>query len=125
MVAGVPGVGISGLYYLLLSFLMPVHELYELCRGRSSKQRWLLVADQLANAVGILGSLYFTSWVVRRAARWIAALFTTPDSGRQAMAVQQISAATFTSIAWVTMVVLASVVIGAITAGVVLSQIEK
>ena len=64
MVAGIPGTSISGLYYILLAFLMPVKEAYLSCNGRSSMKRWLHVALQMVNAAGIIGSIYGTGWVL-------------------------------------------------------------
>ncbi|MFC1709819.1 hypothetical protein ACFL2J_07190 [Candidatus Omnitrophota bacterium] len=43
MIAGVPGIGISGLFYLLSAFFMPFFELSATLRGRSSFKRWKLV----------------------------------------------------------------------------------
>lgn len=60
MIVGLPGTGIGGLFYLLMSFYMPVHELYMLCRGRSSWARWRYIALNLSLVAGILASLWAT-----------------------------------------------------------------
>ena len=64
MVAGIPGTSISGLYYILLAFLMPVKEAYLSCNGRSSMKRWMHVALQMINAAGIIGCIFGTGWVL-------------------------------------------------------------
>ena len=67
MNAGLPGTGIGGLFYVLLALLMPVRELYLTARGRSSRERWRLVLQQAAIALGIVASLAVTGWVFSRA----------------------------------------------------------
>lgn len=62
MVAGIPGTSISGLYYILLAFMMPVNEAHRSLNGRSSVKRWKSVLLQMFNAVGILASIYGTGW---------------------------------------------------------------
>ena len=62
MNAGLPGTGIGGLFYVLLALLMPVRELYLTARGRSSRERWRLVLQQLLIACGIIASLAVTGW---------------------------------------------------------------
>lgn len=66
MNAGLPGTGIGGLFYILLALLMPLRELYLTARGRSSRERWLLVLQQLMIAVGIVAALGATGWAVTR-----------------------------------------------------------
>ena len=113
------------MYYLLLSLIMPAHELYAMCRGRSSLRRWRLVAGQLANALGIIGSMYLASWLVLRVARRIVAMFYATESAEQDAVMQRVSGVVFTSVAWVTIAVLAAVVFGAIAAGFFLSRRRK
>lgn len=67
MNAGLPGTGIGGLFYILLALLMPLRELYLTARGRSSRERWRLVLQQLLIACGIVASLAATGWAVSRA----------------------------------------------------------
>lgn len=62
MTAGLPGVGIGGIFYLISALLMPVHELFRLVRGESSVERWRLVARQWVLAAGILAGLWGTGW---------------------------------------------------------------
>ncbi len=62
MTAGLPGTGIGCLFYLISALCMPFIELYLTCRGRSSRQRWRLVATQFGLAVGIAGGFWVTGW---------------------------------------------------------------
>lgn len=43
MFAGLPGTGIGGIFYLLLTIWMPINEAYLTVRGRSSLERWKFV----------------------------------------------------------------------------------
>ena len=65
MTAGLPGVGIGGLFYLLLVLLMPLYEFWRMLQGRSSIARWKHVAVHWALAGGILGALAATGWALR------------------------------------------------------------
>jgi hypothetical protein len=46
MFAGLPGTGVGGMFYLLLSLWMPFHELFRVFQGKSSAARWRLIARQ-------------------------------------------------------------------------------
>ena len=67
MTAGLPGTGIGGLYYLLLTALMPFREVWLTVRGRSSAARWREVLRHVALAGGIIGALLATAWLIRAA----------------------------------------------------------
>ena len=64
MIAGIPGTGIGGIYYILLALMMPVQETCRLCVRRSSAERWLQVAAQTGNALGILITAWLTGWLL-------------------------------------------------------------
>jgi hypothetical protein len=59
MTAGVPGFALSGLFYLITAFLMPIIELVRTVQGRSSVLRWRLVlrhtllASTMVMAIGL------------------------------------------------------------------------
>jgi len=55
--AGLPGVGIGGLFYLISALLMPLFEAVRTIRGRSSRERWRVVGRQFAMAVIMVGAL--------------------------------------------------------------------
>ena len=59
--AGLPGTGLGGLFYLVLAIWMPVAELYQTFRGRSSRARWRRVGQQFALACGIIASVAVTT----------------------------------------------------------------
>jgi hypothetical protein len=48
MFAGLPGTGIGGIFYLLLTIWMPFNELYLTLTGRSSVARWVFVLQRVA-----------------------------------------------------------------------------
>jgi hypothetical protein len=68
MTAGLPGVGIGGIFYLVSALLMPVRSLGAVLRGRADEARWPTALRQAALAGGILGALWLTGlglgWVV-------------------------------------------------------------
>lgn len=68
MTAGLPGTGLGGLFYLVLSLLMPLRELYLTTRGRSSRARWRIVSTQLAIALGIIAAMVVSATLALRLA---------------------------------------------------------
>ena len=65
MNAGLPGVGIGGLFYLLCALCMPFVELGRTFAGRSSLARWRSVAVQFVMAVAMVGAITAVIWGVR------------------------------------------------------------
>jgi len=65
MVVGLPGTGIGGLFYLLMTLWMPFHELYVLARGKSSLARWRFIAFNLLMVGAILSCLWATMLVMK------------------------------------------------------------
>ena len=57
MIAGLPGTGISGLFYILSAFWMPIAEIVRVLRGRKRQSNWKLVFSQVVLASGILVTL--------------------------------------------------------------------
>ncbi len=79
MVAGLPGTGIGGLFYLALVLWLPVRELALMCRGRSSPARWRAIGG-LWLLVGVMvGVVFAQAWAVDESCQWLAA-HTPPDS---------------------------------------------
>ncbi|MEO7457586.1 MAG: hypothetical protein ABIY52_15095 [Gemmatimonadaceae bacterium] len=68
MTAGLPGVGIGGIFYLASALLMPFHSLAAVLRGRPDEARWPLALRQAALAALILGALWLTGlalgWII-------------------------------------------------------------
>ena len=57
MTAGVPGIGLGGLFHLVSALLGPLVELVRTVRGRSSRRRWLGVMRAFALAVAMLAAI--------------------------------------------------------------------
>jgi hypothetical protein len=77
MTAGLPGVGIGGIFYLTSALLMPVRSLVAVLRGRPDEARWPMALRQAALAGGILGAL----WLTGLALGW-AIVHLVPDAAR-------------------------------------------
>lgn len=60
MTAGLPGVGIGGIFYLLCALIMPFVELANTLRGRPSKKRWRVVVTQFGLLCSILAGFWLT-----------------------------------------------------------------
>lgn len=71
MTAGIPGVGIGGIFYLASALLMPMRSLVATARGRGDEARWPLALRQAGIALGILATL----WVTGLALGWIITSF--------------------------------------------------
>lgn len=57
MFAGLPGIGVGTLFYVLMALWMPIREVAYVLRGDSSWARWRLIATQLVFAAGIVASV--------------------------------------------------------------------
>lgn len=73
MTAGLPGLGISGLFYLCLVLIMPIRELYMTVTGRTSLERWKAVGFQWALAFTMTAAVWVEFFLVRGLFRWIIA----------------------------------------------------
>jgi|688.fasta_scaffold69337_2 hypothetical protein len=80
MIAGIPGTGIGGIYYILLALLMPVHEACLTVTGYSKGRRWGLVGLQLVHALGILSSVYGMGWLLAKGVNALRFTLLTPQS---------------------------------------------
>lgn len=74
MTAGLPGVGIGGMFYLATALLMPFRSLWSVLAGRPADARWGLALRQAAIAAGILGAVWATGWAIG----WLIAAFAAP-----------------------------------------------
>jgi hypothetical protein len=77
MIAGLPGTGLGGLFYLVLVLLMPARELWLTLRGRGDAARWRTVGVQAGLAAAIVGVLWAEGWALAR----LAALVAGPAAG--------------------------------------------
>jgi hypothetical protein len=57
MFAGLPGIGVGTLFYVLIAIWMPIREIAVVAQGQSSWARWRLIGTQLVFACGILASV--------------------------------------------------------------------
>lgn len=57
MVAGLPGVGLSGAFFIVSAFVMLPLEIMRTLRGRSSIARWATVLRHVATAITMIGAL--------------------------------------------------------------------
>ena len=68
MTAGLPGVGIGGIFYLASAIMMPVRSVVAIVTGRAHEARWRVALQQAAIAAGILVALWLTGlalgWIV-------------------------------------------------------------
>jgi hypothetical protein len=65
--AGIPGIGLGGLFFVISALLMVVVELYRTARGRSSLARWRFVGRQVAIAAGIVFTTMAALWLLELA----------------------------------------------------------
>jgi hypothetical protein len=54
MSAGLPGLGLGGIFFILSALLAPVFELPRTIRGQSSRARWRRIAGHVALALGMI-----------------------------------------------------------------------
>jgi hypothetical protein len=64
MTAGLPGVGIGGIFYLLCAFVMPFAELVNTLRGRTTWKRWQMVLTQFGFFCGIMAGFWITGFLL-------------------------------------------------------------
>lgn len=64
MNAGLPGIGIASLFFVISALLMPVVELARTVRGQSSRERWRGVAHDWLLAVAMVGAFLAMGWAV-------------------------------------------------------------
>ena len=60
MFAGLPGIGVGTLFYVLMALWMPFRELPRVLNGTSSAAQWRLIAQQLFFASGIVVTVMFS-----------------------------------------------------------------
>lgn len=68
MFAGLPGTGIGGILYVLLTLWMPIHELILMARGRSTPGRWRFIVRHWCLFLGvvamIVGQTALMLWII-------------------------------------------------------------
>jgi hypothetical protein len=64
MVAGLPGTGIGGMYYLILSIWMPVHGLFRKAKGDFPYSKKGIIKPQLFLTVLVIAAMWVTGWLL-------------------------------------------------------------
>lgn len=64
MFAGLPGIGVGTLFYIVMALCMPVIEIRHLVRGTSSVARWLQIARQWCFSAAIILSIMIAERVL-------------------------------------------------------------
>jgi hypothetical protein len=64
MFAGLPGIGVGTLFYVLTALWMPIHECGRLLKGESSLERWRLIGVQYCFAITIIASVALADRVI-------------------------------------------------------------
>jgi hypothetical protein len=64
MFAGLPGIGVGTLFYVLMAFWMPVRELPRVIDGTSRLETWKIIVRQLFYAVSIIVTVMFAERVL-------------------------------------------------------------
>jgi hypothetical protein len=75
MFAGLPGIGVGTLFYVLTALWMPLPECVRLVRGESSVARWRLIAVQFCFALSIVASIA----IAERVLLWILGAKAPPS----------------------------------------------
>ena len=107
MTAGIPGTGITAIFYVLLVVLMPVHELFRTVRGQSSWKRWGRVAALNAMVYLAAGLMWVEGWLLAMLIQQPAATSSGTVSSlitRNVISVQPLEVALFTLLTVITMV---------------------
>lgn len=60
MFAGLPGIGVGTLFYVLMALWMPFRELPRVVKGTSSVEQWRMIVRQLLFAGGIVATVMFS-----------------------------------------------------------------
>lgn len=64
MIAGLPGTGLGGLFYLAAALVMIVRGSVQALRGKSERIRWKTIVPMGVITLGILSALWATYWVL-------------------------------------------------------------
>ena len=64
MIAGVPGVGISGVFYLVCAAIMPFIEIYRTIKGRGCRIRRKIALKQFGILIGIIAASWITGLLI-------------------------------------------------------------
>lgn len=68
--AGLPGTGLGGIFYMLLVIWMGVRETWLLTRGTSTRAQWMEIARFGSLAICIMSALWLEGWLLAQAFTW-------------------------------------------------------
>ncbi len=77
MIAGLPGTGIGGIFYLVIAIAMPIRELFHKAYNCSYRSRWGVIALTLGLVVAIFASLWAEVALVSAACLWLQGVLQT------------------------------------------------
>lgn len=83
MTAGLPGVGIGGIFYLLCALAMPFVELANTLRGRTSKKRWRVVTKQFIIFCSVIAGFWITGLLLSTILKKIVPCYVLHSPVRQ------------------------------------------
>jgi hypothetical protein len=63
--AGMPGTGLGGIFYVLLIVWIVIKEGFRSLRGQGEKARWFVALRFAGLAAAIVAALWFEGWVIR------------------------------------------------------------
>ncbi len=64
MIAGLPGTGIGGLFYLIIALFMPIREFYFKIRNKDDVKRWQIVKKHYLLTIWIILGMLITGWLL-------------------------------------------------------------
>ena len=89
MIAGLPGTGIGGLFYILLALISPIVEVYRRRRGDTGPTRISTIAFHLAMVLGIAGTLWLCGIAVIHGYQFLVTsapeVISRPASGQESV----------------------------------------
>lgn len=111
MTVGIPGTGIGGLFYLALAFLMPLRELVEVARGRSTVARWRFIASQLLLIGAMLGLMTAQAVLLKKAAGLVVSAFPSAHVSHDLQTVVSSSTGLATAGTWISVGMLVTILL--------------
>lgn len=71
MIAGLPGTGIGGIFYLLLAAFMPIREFFRLMQKQTILRRWCFITLQMGFVFGIISLMWAEMWGLHQIIVWL------------------------------------------------------
>jgi ABC-type antimicrobial peptide transport system permease subunit len=77
MIAGLPGTGIGGIFYLVIAIAMPIREVFHKIFNRTYRNRWGVIALTLGLVAAIFASLWAEVALVSAGCLWLQDVLQT------------------------------------------------